>query len=146
MGAYYIISPASSCDIMIEYPPMFALSRKLFRPNAHGWVTPFLALECDTHEKPGALYGEAGLMREWKLCDILTLVTYGGTGFGNPHHNDWCFERDRWTFREMHLGAELEIDVCPHVKLVPRIDFYDYFTEAQRRTYDKFNGFIAITI
>ena len=108
------------------------------------WVTPFLAFECDTYEKPGALYGEAGLMREWELCDILTLVTYGGIGFGNPYHNDWCFERDRWAFREMHLGTELEIEVCPHMKLVPGIDFYDYFTEAQRKTYDKFNGFIAV--
>ena len=108
------------------------------------WVTPFLLLECDTREKPGALYGEAGLMREWELCDILTLVTCGGIGFGNPYHNDWCFDRDTWAFREMHLGAELEIEICPHVKIIPGIDFYDYFTEAQRRTYDKFNGFIAV--
>ena len=108
------------------------------------WVTPFLGLVCDTCEKPGALYGEAGLKREWELCDVLTLVTYGGIGFGNPYHNDWCFDRDRWAFREMHLGAELEIEICPHVKLVPGIDFYDYFTEAQRKTYDKFNGFVAV--
>ena len=108
------------------------------------WVTPFLTLECDTREKPGALYGVAGLSREWELCDILTLVTYGGIGFGNPYHNDWCFDRDTWAFREMHLGAELEIAICPHVKLIPGIDFYDYFTEAQRKAYDKFNGFVAV--
>ena len=107
-------------------------------------MTPILALECDTCEKPGAHYGVVGLTREWALCDRLTLVTYGGVGFGNPYHNDWCFERDRWASREMHLGAELEIEICPHVKLVPGIDFYDYFTEAQRNTYDKFNGFIAV--
>ena len=107
-------------------------------------VTPFLAIVCDTHEKPGALYGETGLLREWELCDRLTLVTLGGIGFGNPYHNDWCFERDRWTFREMRLGAELEIEIFQHMKLVPSIDFYDYFTEAQRNTYDKFNGFIAV--
>ena len=23
-------------------------------------------------------------------------------------------------------------------------DFYDYFTEAQRKAYDKFNGFVAV--
>ena len=108
------------------------------------WVTPFLGLVCDTSAKPGALYGEAGLKREWELCDILTLVTYGGIGFGNPYHNDWCFGRDTWAFREMHLGAELEIELCPHVKLIPGIDFYDYFTEAQRKAYDKFNGFVAV--
>ena len=108
------------------------------------WVTPFLELECDTHEKPGAIYGEAGIVREWKLCDRLTLVTLAGVGFGNPYHNDWCFGRDSWSFREIRIGAELEIEVCPHVKLVPVIDFYDYFTEAQRREYDKFNGFIAV--
>ena len=108
------------------------------------WVTPFVELMCDTCEKPGALYGVVGLTRDWELCDRLTLVTYGGIGFGNPYHNDWCFERDRWAFREMHLGAELEIEICPHVKLIPGIDFYDYFTEAQRKTYDKFNGFIAV--
>ena len=108
------------------------------------WVTPFLGVICDTREKPGALYGEAGLTREWELCDRLTLVTLAGIGFGNPYHNNWCFERDRWAFREMHLGAELEIEICPHVKLVPGIDFYDSFTEAQRKTYDKFNGFIAV--
>ena len=108
------------------------------------WVTPFLVLECDTHEKPGATYGQVGLHRDWEICDRLVLVTCGGLGFGNPYHNDWCFERDTWAFREMHLGAELEIEICPHVKLIPGIDFYDYFTEAQRRTYDKFNGFIAV--
>ena len=108
------------------------------------WVTPFVALECDTSAKPGALYGVLGLHRDWELCEWLTLVTCGGVGFGNPYHNDWCFDRDRWAFREMHLGAELEIELCPHVKLVPGIDFYDYFTEAQRKTYDKFNGFIAV--
>ena len=108
------------------------------------WVTPTLGLICDTREKPGALYGVVGLTREWELGDRLTLVTCGGIGFGNPYHNDWCFERDRWAFREMHLGAELEIELCPHVKLIPSIDFYDYFTEAQRDTYDKFNGFIAV--
>ena len=27
---------------------------------------------------------------------------------------------------------------------IPGIDFYDYFTEAQRSTYDKFNGFVAV--
>ena len=108
------------------------------------WVTPFLTLMCDTCEKPGALYGVAGLTREWSLCDQMMLVTYGGIGFGNPYHNDWCFERDRWAFREMHLGAKLEVEICPHVKLVPGIDFYDYFTAAQRGTYDKFNGFIAV--
>ena len=108
------------------------------------FVTPFLLLECDTCEKPGALYGEAGLVREWELCDRLTLVTLAGIGFGNPYHNDWCFECGRWAFREIRVGTELVIDVCPHVKLVPGIDFYDYFTEAQRKAYDKFNGFVAV--
>ena len=108
------------------------------------WVTPVLELVCDTREKPGALYGVAGLVREWELCERLTLITHGGVGFGNPYHNDWCFGRDRWAFREMHLGAALEIVLCPHVKLVPSIDFYDYFTEAQRKTYDRHNGFIAV--
>ena len=44
----------------------------------------------------------------------------------------------------MHLGAELEIEICPHVKLIPGIDLYDSFTEAQRKAYDKFAGFIAV--
>ena len=108
------------------------------------WVTPFVELMCDTSAKPGALYGVAGLTRDWEICDRLTLVTHGGIGFGNPYHNGWCFERDRWAFREMRIGAELEIKICPHVKLAPGIDFYDYFTEAQRSTYDKFSGFIAV--
>lgn len=108
------------------------------------WATPFVALECDTRGKPGALYGVVGIHRDWELCDGLTLVTCGGIGFGNPYHDDWCFGRDRWAFREMHFGAELEIEICPCVKLIPGIDFYDYFTEDQRKTYDKFNGFIAV--
>ena len=108
------------------------------------WVTPFVELECDTRAKPGALYGEAGLHREWELCDVLTLVTCGGIGFGNPYHNDWCFDRNRWAFRDIHIGAELEVEICPCVRLVPSLDFYDYFTEAQRMAYDKFNGFVAV--
>lgn len=107
------------------------------------WVTPFVELDCDTADRPGALYGVVGLEREWKLTGWLAAVIDGGVGFGNPYRNGACFERDRWAFREMHLGAALEIEVCPHVKLVPCIDFYDYFTEAQRKIYDKFNGFAA---
>lgn len=108
------------------------------------FVTPFLSIECDTHAKPGAIYGESGVLREWEFCNRLTLVTLAGIGFGNPYHNDWCFECGRWAFREIRVGTELVIDVCPHVKLVPGIDFYDYFTEAQRKAYDKFNGFVAV--
>ena len=108
------------------------------------WVQPFLVLQCDTHEKPGALYGQAGLHRAWELAEGVALVTCGGIGFGNPYHDNWSFARDTWAFRELHLGAELEIELCPHVKLVPSIDFYDAITEAQRKAYDKFNGFIAV--
>lgn len=108
------------------------------------WVSPFVELECDIEDRPGALYGVFGLEREWELADWLALVVHGGIGFGNPYRNDACFESNRWAFREMHLGSALEIEVCPHMKLVPMIDFYDYFTAAQRRRYDKFNGFVAV--
>jgi len=108
------------------------------------WVTPFVELVIDTYYRPGALYGVAGLAREWELADRLTLVTAADVGFGNPYHNTICFDCDCWAFREMHLCAELEIDLCPHVKLVPSIDFYDSFTKYQRDAYDKFNGFIAV--
>ena len=108
------------------------------------WVTPFLELACDTHDKAGAFYGAFGLEREWQLTDGLTAVANGGIGFGNAYRNDADFESEKLAFREMHLGTALEIELCPHVKLVPGIDFYDYFTRAQRRTYDKFNGFVAV--
>ena len=42
----------------------------------------------------------------------------------------------------MHLGAELEIELCPRVKLVPGINFYDQFTRAGRHAYRK--GFVAV--
>lgn len=108
------------------------------------WANPVFELECDTHDKPGALYGVLGLEREWELAEWLKLVTVGGVGFGNAYRNDADFESDKWAFREMYLGCALEIEVCPHVNLVPGIDFYDYFTEDQRRTYDKFHGFTAV--
>jgi len=108
------------------------------------WVTPFVELECDTADRAGALYGVAGLEREWELTEWLSAVVNGGIGFGNPYRNDACFACNRWAIREMHAGAALEIEVCPHVKIVPSIDFYDYFTDAQRQVYDKFNGFVAV--
>lgn len=108
------------------------------------WVTPFLEIDCDTHDKAGAFYGATGVSREWNLTEGLTAVANGGIGFGNPSRNKGDFESGKWAFREMHLGAALEIELCPHVKLVPNIDFYDYFTGDQRRTYDKFNGFAVV--
>lgn len=108
------------------------------------WVTPVFSIACDTHAAAGALYGTVGLSHEWTLCEGVNLITVGGIGFGNPRHNDWCFARDSWAFREIHLGVELEIELCEHVKLVSGLDLYDAFTADQRRTYDKFNGFIAV--
>jgi len=107
------------------------------------WVNPFVELLCDTYEKPGALYGFAGLSREWECLEWLTLQTFGGIGFGNGYRNDADFEYGRWAARDIHLGCTLEIEVCPHVKIVPNLDFYDYFTESQRKSYDKFNGFVC---
>ena len=108
------------------------------------WVTPMFELVCDTRANPGALYGVVGLEREWELTDSIALRTVGGIGFGDSNWNAESFESDKWAFREMHLGAELAIEICPHVKLVPAVDFYDYFTSAQRHAYDKFNGFVAV--
>lgn len=108
------------------------------------WVKPFLELQCDTKRKAGALRGGIGVVHDWEFTDGVSLVTLGGIGLGNPYHNEWCFECARWAFREMHLGVALELELCPHFKLVPRLDLYDYFTANQRHAYDKFNGFIAV--
>jgi len=108
------------------------------------WVTPFAEAEIDTWRTPGAFYGAFGLVREWELTDALTLVTLGSFGVGNARRNEADFERDAVAAREIRLGAALEMTLCPHVKLVPSIDFYDAFTEAQRAAYDKFNGFFAM--
>jgi len=105
------------------------------------WVTPFAELACDVKDKPGALYGSTGLHREWELCECLCLVTCGGIGFGNAYRNDGDFGRDSLAFRDIHAGAELEMALCPHMKLVPSVDIYDSFTSAQRHAYDRHNGF-----
>ncbi len=106
------------------------------------WVTPFLGLNCDIDKWSGALYGVLGLRREWELAEGVDLSTHAGIGFGNPRRNKADFESDRFAFRDMHVGAELEVDLCPHVKLVPCIDLYDQFTSAGRHAYRK--GFVAV--
>ena len=106
------------------------------------WLTPFLVLDCDIDVKPGATYGVFGLKREWNVGERLTASACGGIGFGNAGRNSLDFDADRCAFRDMHLGAALEIELCPHVKLVPSVDFYDQFTSAARHEYRK--GFVAV--
>lgn len=106
------------------------------------WVTPFLEWNCDIDMKPGAMYGAFGLKREWEIAEWLVASTYGGIGAGNASRNRLDFDTDRCAFRDMHLGAELEIELCPHVKLVPSVDFYDQFTSAGRHAYRK--GFVTV--
>ena len=106
------------------------------------WVTPFLEWNCDIDKKPGAMYGAVGLKREWELAEWLVACAYGGIGVGNASRNRLDFDSDRCAFRDMHVGAELEIELCPHVKLVPCVDLYDQFTSAGRHAYRK--GFVAV--
>ena len=106
------------------------------------WVTPFLEWNCDVDKKPGAMYGAFGLKREWEIAEWLVATTYGGIGAGNASRNRLDFDTDRCAFRDMHLGAELEIELCPHVKLAPSVDFYDQFTSAGRHAYHK--GFVVV--
>ena len=47
------------------------------------------------------------------------------------------FDRDSLAFRDIHLGLELEVELCPHLKLVPSVDVYDQFTSAARHEYHK---------
>jgi len=108
------------------------------------WVTPYSEMRIDTARNPGAYYAAFGLARDWELLEWMTLVTSASVGVGNAKRNEEDFERNASGAREMRLGAALEIEVCPHLKLVPGIDFYDYFTEAQRGNYDKYNGFAAV--
>lgn len=108
------------------------------------WFTPFFEIECDTCDNRGALYGSVGVERGWKLAEGVELKTVGGVGFGNSRQNEEDFECAKLAFREIHLGAELELELCPHVKLVPAVGFYDYFTAAQRRVYDKMDGFVVV--
>lgn len=108
------------------------------------WVTPYAEMLLDTWRTPGAFYAAFGLERAWELTDWLSLVTGGSFGVGNARRNEADFERDAVGCREMRLGASLEIELCPHVTLVPGVDLYDYFTDAQRGVYDKYNGFVAV--
>lgn len=106
------------------------------------WVTPFLEWNCDIDKKPGAMYGAIGLKREWNIAEWLVATTYGGIGAGNASRNRLDFDSDRCAFRDIHVGGELEVELCPHVKLVPCIDLYDQFTSAGRHAYRK--GFVAV--
>jgi len=108
------------------------------------WVTPYSEMLIGTWGLSGAYYAAFGLVREWELLEWMTLVTSASFGVGNARRNEEDFERNAIGAREMRLGAAFEIEVCPHVKLVPGIDFYDYFTEAQRANYDTYNGFAAV--
>ena len=106
------------------------------------WVTPFLEWNCDVDKKPGAMYGAFGLKREWEIAEWLVASTYGGIGAGNASRNRLDFDSDRCAFRDMHVGAELKIELCQNVKLVPSVDLYDQFTSAGRHAYRK--GFVAV--
>ncbi len=104
-------------------------------------VTPVLGLNCDIDKWSGALYGVFGLKREWELVEGIGLSTHAGIGVGNSRRNSADFESDRFAFRDMNVGAELEIELCPHVKLAPFIDLYDQFTSDGRHAYRK--GFVV---
>ena len=106
------------------------------------WLTPFLGLNCDIDEQSGALYGAFGVRRGWEIAEGFGLSAHAGVGVGNARRNDADFESDRFAFRDMNVGAELEIELCERVKLVPTIDFYDQFTSAGRHAYRK--GFVAV--
>lgn len=105
------------------------------------WVTPFLEFEIDTKQERGAIYGASGISHTWEICERLTAIPLAGVGFGNAKRNEADFETDRCAFRDIHLGLELEIEICPHLKLVPSVDLYDQFTSAARHEYRK--GFAA---
>lgn len=106
------------------------------------YVTPFLALEMDTKEKPGATYGEFGLSHEFEIFEGFSAIPLVGVGFGTKGRNELDFETNRNAFRDIHLGLELEIELCEHLKLVPSVDLYDQFTSAARHEYEK--GFAAV--
>lgn len=106
------------------------------------FFTPFLECSLDVDETAGALYGAFGVRREWELAEWASLCACGGVGFGNAKRNREDFDTDRCAFRDMHLGLELELELCPHVKLIPGVDLYDQFTSAGRHEYHK--GFVAV--
>ena len=106
------------------------------------WITPFLEWNCDIDKKPGAMYGSIGLKREWEIAEWMVASTYGAIGAGNASRNRLDFDTDRCAFRDMHVGAEMEIELCPNVKLAPCVDLYDQFTSAGRHAYHK--GFVAV--
>lgn len=106
------------------------------------WVTPFLTWNCDVDKRPWAMYGALGLKRGWEITDWMSLLTYGGVGAGNASRNRLDFDTDHCAFRDMHLGLEVEIEICPHVKLIPGVDIYDQFTQNARHEYRK--GFVAV--
>lgn len=106
------------------------------------WLTPFAECELDIDDKAGALYDAFGLKREWELAEWAKLCTYGGVGVGNAYRNRTDFGSDKIAMRDMHIGLELELELCQHVKLVPGADLYDQFTSAARHEYHK--GFVAV--
>lgn len=108
------------------------------------WVTPFVMGNFDVKEADGAFYGRIGVAREWDVVDGLTLGITADVGMGDDKRNEADFDSDKWAFREMHLGLELAFEICPHVKLVPTLDFYDYFTSSQRHAWDKCKGFVPV--
>ena len=106
------------------------------------WVTPSLECELDVDDTAGATYGAFGLRREWKIADWLSLCPNGGVGFGNAYRNRTDFGSDKMAMRDIHAGLEVEIELCPRVKLIPGVDLYDQFTSAARHEYHK--GFVAV--
>ncbi len=136
--AAYIYKKCKECAGEEEHTQEIELEAEYETP----WLTPFMLLNCDIDMKPGATYGAFGLKREWEVAKWLTASVNGGIGFGNAGRNRLDFGRDCCAFRDMHLGAELEFELCPNVKLVPAIDFYDQFTSKARHQYRK--GFAAV--
>ena len=136
--AAYIYKKCKECAGEKEHTQEVDLELEYETP----WVTPFLEWNCDIDNKPGAMYGAFGLKRAWELSEWLVASACGGIGVGNAKRNRQDFDRDSCAFRDMHVGAELEIELCPHVKLVPSVDLYDQFTSAGRHAYRK--GFVAV--
>ena len=106
------------------------------------WVTPFLGCSLDIDDKAGAMYGAFGISREWELTEWAVISAYGGVGAGNAYRNRTDFGSDKIALRDMHVGLQMELELCPHVKLIPGVDLYDQFTSAGRHEYHK--GFVAV--
>lgn len=105
-------------------------------------ATPFSTVNLDIDDDRGALYGTIGVERDFRLCDAFSAKPFIGMGYANGRRSEADFGVRRDGGRDIHAGAEFDVDLTHGFHLKPCVCLYDQLTSEGRHPYRR--GFFAV--